>query len=214
MHNVDRERVVAGLLNDDPEMVRRYHTSAVFRHRMDYLPAMLSALVEGMAEQADALDAGARAATAAVAEGHVLSVEDARRLFGSEVGQPVSWSGVIAVEGFGFDHDRRIAHGALHWTEPVWLRLPGERSGVVRRIWRGNGGLIRAEGDCEADGPLARLLQERGHEGVGVAVQIDQVEWVERRAPLDESLVLTKGRLVGVDVVEPPTFPAARIRRV
>lgn len=211
MHNVDRERLVAALLNDDPEMVRRYHTSAVFRHRIDYLPVMLSALVEGMMAQADDADARARAATAAAQSGPVLTIEDARALFDdANARNVVLWSGVIAVED-QVSGGRFIEAGALDWTLPLWLTLPGQRSGVVRRIWR-DGGLIRAGGDCEREGALARLLTETHPMGVGVGITVDGIEVVQHRDRDRELLTIKRGRIGSVDVVEPPAWAAARIR--
>lgn len=124
------------------------------------------------------------------------------------------WSGVIALEGTPTEDGRVIAHGALHWSPPVRLQVPGQRSGVVRRIWR-EGGFIWAEGDCEQDGALAVLLGERGDEGVGVAVEIDQAQWVEQRSRDEETLTCSHGRVCAVTVVaSEPAWPATRIRIV
>lgn len=56
-HQVDVERVVAGMLNDSPEMQRRYHTSASFRNGVETLARLLGPWVEGIAGQADTIDA-------------------------------------------------------------------------------------------------------------------------------------------------------------
>lgn len=82
-HQVDVERVVDGMINDSPEMQRRYHTSASFRHGVQMLARLLGPWVEGMAGQADEADAQRdalmRAALGTIDMGrHPLTPEDGR----------------------------------------------------------------------------------------------------------------------------------------
>lgn len=66
---------------------------------------------------------------------------------------PLTWTGIIAIEGEPTGNGRLIANGALSWPDhplPLTNEIDGAEVGTVEEIWR-DGDLIRAKGTIKDD---------------------------------------------------------------
>jgi len=104
---------------------------------------------------------------------------------------PVTWHGVIGLEGVPTGDGRMIEDNALSWSVPIGLRYAAVDNGghdgaqVVGRILtieRGSDGKINATGDIDMDAPLgyeaARVLKERTTNGI--SMDMDDVSFEVR----------------------------------
>lgn len=53
---MDRRAIVAGVLDDDADLIHRYHTSAAFRHGLENAVAMLGLMLPGLIAASDESD--------------------------------------------------------------------------------------------------------------------------------------------------------------